>query len=47
MAANKIPEEIKQCRPGPYTEVKLFNGHYYVYMYLSMRVRLAHQVNDE
>lgn len=38
MAANKIPEEIKQCRPGPCTEVKLINGHYYVYMYQSMRL---------
>lgn len=38
MGANKIPEEIKQHRPGPCTEIKLINGHYYVYMYQSMRL---------
>ena len=37
MIANKIPEEIKQHRPRPCTEIKLINGHYYVYMYHSMR----------
>ena len=35
MAKNRIPEEIKQYRPGPCTEVKFINGHYYVYMYQS------------
>lgn len=33
MREGKIPESIKQYRPGPCTEVKLINGHYYVYMY--------------
>ena len=33
MSISKIPESIKQHRPGPCTEVKLINGHYYVYMY--------------
>ena len=39
MAANSIPEEIKQYRPGPCTEVKLIGGHYYVYMYESVRLK--------
>lgn len=38
MAANSIPEEIKQYRPGPCTEVKRINGHYYVYMYQSVHL---------
>lgn len=38
MAMNKIPEEIKQYRPGPCTEIKFINGHYYVYMYQSVRL---------
>ena len=38
MAASKIPEEIKKHRPGPCTEVKLINGHYYVYMYQSVQL---------
>ena len=38
MAVSSIPEEIKQYRPGPCTEVKLINGHYYVYMYQSVRL---------
>lgn len=38
MAETKIPEEIKQYRPGPCTEIKLINGHYYVYMYQSIRL---------
>ena len=38
MAGNSIPEEIKQHRPGPCTEIKLINGHYYVYMYQSVKL---------
>ena len=38
MAKNRIPEEIKQYRPGPCTEVKFINGHYYVYMYQSKQL---------
>ena len=38
MAASRIPEEVKQYRPGPCTEIKLINGHYYVYMYQSLRL---------
>lgn len=38
MSASKIPEEIKLQRPGPCTEIKLINGHYYVYMYQSVRL---------
>ena len=38
MAGNRVPEEIKQYRPGPCTEIKLINGHYYVYMYQSLRL---------
>ena len=38
MAETRIPEEIKQYRPGPCTEIKLINGHYYVYMYQSQRL---------
>ena len=33
MAKSTIPDEIKQYRPGPCTEIKLISGHYYVYMY--------------
>ena len=38
MAESKIPEEIKQYRPGPCTEVKYISGHYYVYMYGSQKL---------
>ena len=38
MAKTSIPEEIKQYRPGPCTEVKLISGHYYVYMYQSLQL---------
>ena len=38
MAANKIPEEIKKHRPGPCTEIKFINGHYYVYMYQAVQL---------
>ena len=38
MAETRIPEEIRQYRPGPCTEIKLRNGHYYVYMYQSLRL---------
>lgn len=38
MAKTSIPEEIKQYRPGPCTEVKLISGHYYVYMYQSLKL---------
>lgn len=38
MAESRIPEEIKQYRPGPCTEIKLISGHYYVYMYQSLRL---------
>ena len=38
MAESKIPEEIKKHRPEPCTEIKLINGHYYVYRYSSVRL---------
>ena len=38
MAKTSIPDEIKQYRPGPCTEVKLIGGHYYVYMYQSVQL---------
>ncbi len=38
MASSKIPEEISKYRPGPCTEIKLINGHYYVYMYQSVHL---------
>ena len=38
MASNKIPEEIRRFRPGACTEIKLINGHYYVYMYQSVKL---------
>ena len=38
MAESKIPESIKQYRPGPCTEIKLIGGHYYVYMYRSQKL---------
>lgn len=38
MATSKIPEEIKQFRPGPCTEIKCISGHYYVYMYQSLQL---------
>ena len=39
MAESKIPESIKQYRPGPCTEIKLIGGHYYVYMYGSQKLK--------
>ena len=39
MAESKIPESIKRYRPGPCTEIKLINGHYYVYMYGSKKLK--------
>ena len=33
MSESKIPENVKQFRPEPCTEIKLINGHYYVYRY--------------
>ena len=38
MAETRIPEEIRQYRPGPCTEIKLINGHYYVYSYQSLQL---------
>ena len=38
MSKSRIPESIKQYRPGPCTEVKLINGHYYVYMYQAVQL---------
>ena len=38
MAESRIPEDIKQYRPGPCTEIKLIGGHYYVYMYQSLQL---------
>lgn len=38
MASATIPEEIGRFRPGPCTEIKYINGHYYVYMYRSVRL---------
>lgn len=38
MLSNRIPTEISQYRPGPCTEIKLINDHYYVYMYQSLRL---------
>lgn len=38
MAESRIPEDIKQYRPGPCTEIKNISGHYYVYMYKSLRL---------
>lgn len=46
MAMSKIPEEIKQHRPGPCTEIKLINGHYYVYMYQSVHLPSGRWVSD-
>ncbi len=34
----KIPEEILKHRPAPSTEVKLINGHYYVYAYHAVKL---------
>ena len=39
MAESKIPESIKQYRPGPCTEIKLIGGHYSVYMYQSQKLK--------
>jgi len=38
MSSSRIPEEISRYRPGPCTEIKLINGHYYVYMYQSVHL---------
>lgn len=38
MASATIPEEISRFRPGPCTEIKYINGHYYVYMYQSVHL---------
>ena len=38
MAESRIPEDIKQYRPGPCTEIKNISGHYYVYMYKSLQL---------
>ncbi len=38
MAKTSIPDEIKQYRPGPCTEIKFISGHYYVYMYQSVQL---------
>ncbi len=38
MAESRIPNDIKQHRPGACTEIKLINGHYYVYMYKSLQL---------
>ena len=38
MGKSTIPDEIKACRPGPCTEVKLIGGHYYVYKYESVKL---------
>lgn len=38
MAESRIPEEIRKFRPEPCTEIKLINGHYYVYRYSSVRL---------
>ena len=38
MPASKIPAEINKYRPGPCTEIKCINGHYYVYMYTSVKL---------
>ena len=38
MTSPKIPEEISKYRPGACTEIKYINGHYYVYMYQSVRL---------
>lgn len=38
MATSKIPEDISKYRPGPCTEIKCINGHYYVYMYQSVHL---------
>ena len=39
MAESRIPESIRQYRPGPCTEIKLIGGHYYVYMYQSQKLK--------
>ena len=39
MTQGKIPDDIKQYRPGRCTEVKLVNGHYYVYMYEAAKLK--------
>ena len=38
MPSAKIPEDIRQFRPGPCTEIKLINGRYYVYMYQARKL---------
>lgn len=39
MSESKIPENVKQFRPEPCTEIKLINGHYYVYRYRAVRLK--------
>ena len=38
MASNRIPADIEKYRPGPCTEIKPINGHYYVYMYQAVQL---------
>ncbi len=38
MTSATIPQEVSQFRPGPCTEIKQINGHYYVYMYQSVHL---------
>lgn len=35
---SKIPENVSKFRPGPCTEIKIISGHYYVYMYHSVKL---------
>ena len=39
MASSRIPAEISKYRPGACTEIKLINGHYYVYMYQAIHLQ--------
>lgn len=38
MPKDRIPEEIRRHRPGPCTEIKPINNHYYVYTYVACRL---------
>ncbi|MGN0866618.1 MAG: transposase [Oligosphaeraceae bacterium] len=38
MPKDRIPEEIRRHRPGPCTEIKPINHHYYVYTYAACRL---------
>ena len=38
MASKSIPDSISKFRPGPCTEIKKINGHFYVYMYSSVQL---------